>query len=332
MTSSTVELACAAFALQKGLVHVVQAAMLGAILNNLLLMMGVAILIGGISNHEQSLKKETTQTSINILMITCIAYVIPIGLDVSMESIYKETLPELTTDEVRHMIDIDILKLSKIMSVILLIVYFACLGYQYHSRTFMVTPEAKHEGQHTVEKRYTHFWFAAFAYVATMAAQIYSAKLLVYAVENLGRAHHLNDSFVGFVLLPIVLIADLQEEVIAIRESRANRIDKAVALMVGSCMQIALLVTPILVILGWIMDVPMTFRFTILEVTILAASVLVISYLLSDHSTNWMEGVMLLAVFTMCAIAFYYDNSHLETTAGEGTTIGGEGGAPEAHV
>ncbi|KAI1315904.1 hypothetical protein EDD11_000218 [Mortierella claussenii] len=341
LTSSSVELAVAAFALSKGLVVVVQAAMLGAILNNLLLMMGIAILIGGIHNHQQTLKKETTQTSVNILMLTCIAYVIPIALDATLTSLFQEMQPvttdkaqlQLQTLEVRHLVDTRILKLSKMMAIILLILYGMCLYYQFHHRTFMITPEAKHEGAHTVEKRYTHFWFAGMAYLAAMAAQIYSANLLVHAVESLGRQHHLNDSFVGFVLLPIVLIADLQEEVIAVRESRANRLDKAVALMVGSCMQIALLVTPILVLLGWIMDVPMTFRFTTLEVVILAASVLLINYLISDHETNWLEGGLLLAVFLMCAIAFYYDNSHLEVTAGEGTTISGDGvgSGPAAH-
>ncbi|KAI7817349.1 hypothetical protein BC939DRAFT_402733 [Gamsiella multidivaricata] len=333
LTSSTVELAVASFALRKGLVVVVQAAMLGAILNNLLLMMGIAIFVGGIYNHQQKLKKETTQTSVNILMITCIAYVVPIGLESTLLQVYKNISPAgADQTAIRLIVEADILKLSKIMSVILLIVYLSCLFFQFHHETFMITPEAKHEGSHTLERRYAHFWFAGLAYVASMAAQIYSANLLVHAVEGLGRLHHLNDSFVGFVLLPIVLIADLQEEVIAIRESKANRLDRSVALMVGSCMQIALLVTPILVILGWVMDVPMTFKFTILEVVILATSVLLINYLIQDHETNWLEGVMLLAVFIMCAIAFFYDDSHVELISGEGTTISGDGvgGAPAA--
>ncbi|KAF9962985.1 hypothetical protein BGZ65_006849, partial [Modicella reniformis] len=262
MTSSTVELAVAAFALRSGLIVVVQAAMLGAILNNLLLMMGIAIVVGGIVNHQQTLKKETTQTSINILMITSIAYVIPIGLEMTLTDVYKSVRPKVTdplllsaqNQEIRHLVDADILKLSKFMAIILLLLYFACLAYQYRHREFMIIPETKHEGQYTIDKRHIHFWFAGFAYVVLMGAQIYSAYLLVHAVEGLGRLHHLNDSFVGFILLPIVLVADLQEEVIAIRESRANRLDRTLTLMIGSCMQIALLVTPLLVILGWIMD------------------------------------------------------------------------------
>ncbi|KAF9200132.1 hypothetical protein BGZ49_009658 [Haplosporangium sp. Z 27] len=294
MTSSSVELAVAAFALKKGLVDVVQAAMLGAILNNLLLMMGIAFLFGGFNNHQQELKKETTQTSL------------PKGVT------------EVLEDYVRDKVDHDILTLSKIMAIFLLVLYFGCLLYQYHHREFMITPENKHN---ETEERKTHYWFAGLAYAVTMAAEIYSASLLVHAVEGLGRAHRLNDSFVGFILLPLVLIADLQEEVIAVRESFHNRLDKAVALMVGSCMQIALLVTPILVILGWIMGYPMTFRFSILEVVVLTASVLMINYLIADHQTNWIEGVILLAVFTFCAIAFFYDDSHVELSTGEGTVI-----------
>ncbi|KAF9368692.1 hypothetical protein BGX21_006420, partial [Mortierella sp. AD011] len=274
---------------------------------------------------------ETTRTSVNILMLTCIAYVIPITLDTTLESLYQDQKPATTDQillnqqhiEVREEVDKNILILSKCMSIILLLIYCACLAYQYHHRQFMITPETKHEGKHTVEKRYTHFWFAAFAYAITMAAEIYSAKLLVHAVEQLGKLHHLNDSFVGFVLLPIVLIADLQEEVVSFKESYEDRLDKAVALMVGSCMQIALLVTPILVILGWIMNVPMTFKFSLLEVVILVSTVLMINYLLADHETNWIEGVILLALFLMCAIAFFYDDSHAELES-EGTSISGE--------
>lgn len=235
------------------------------------------------------------------------------ALDKALMNVRTRGLP-LKTDptylaryiEIKESVDVDILSLSKIMAILLLLIYVACLLYQYHSRTFMVTPEAKHEGPHTIEHRYTHFWFAGLAYVCLLAAQIYSANLLVHAVEGFGRQYHLNDSFVGFVLLPIVLVADLQEEVIAIRESRSNRLDKAVALMVGSCMQIALLVTPILVILGWIMDIPMTFRFSIMEVVILAGSVVLVNYLIADHETNWLEGIMLISLFLMCALAFYY--------------------------
>ncbi|KAF9326827.1 hypothetical protein BG006_009796 [Podila minutissima] len=338
-TSTTIELAVAAFALRKGLIKVVQAAMLGAILNNLLLVMGIAITVGGVYNHQQQLKKETTQTAINILMLCTIAYVIPVALDYSLVNIHKQHLPTFTnsTDilkqrvEIQTLVDKDILALSKVMAIIMLIVYLCCLLYQYHSRTFMVTPEQKHEGPHTVERRYTHFWFAGLAFVAAMAAQIYSANLLVHAVETLGRQFHLNDSFVGFILLPIVLVADLQEEVIAIRESRANRLDKCVSLMVGSCMQIALLVTPLLVLMGWIMDQPMTFRFTVMEVVILVGSVLIINYMISDNETNWLEGLLLLAVYLLCAIAFYYDMSSKETLPGEGNTISGEGTAGGGH-
>ncbi|KAF9580439.1 hypothetical protein BGW38_002919 [Lunasporangiospora selenospora] len=349
MTSSSIELAVAAFALKNGLIVVVQAAMLGAILNNLLLILGIAITVGGAFHSKQRLNKETTNTSINILLLTTLAYVVPIALELTLTNIHRQQAgihdssrsthlsPEaaalLKAQElgIRQRVDADILQLSKIMSFILLIVYGTCLYFQYKSRTFIVTPEGKHEGAHTVDRRYTHFWFAGLAYAGTMAAQIYSAKWLVHAVESLGRQFHLNDSFVGFVLLPIMLVADLQEEVIAIRESRSNRLDKTVALMVGSCMQISLLVTPILVLLGWILDEPMTLRFTVLEVAILAGSVTIVNNLITDNETNWLEGCLLLAMFMMCAIAFYYDVAHLNVLPGEGSTVGGDNGSVGGH-
>jgi len=268
-------------------------------------------------------------------MITCIAYVIPIGLEATLGEFHRSTRPKetdpiklsLMNQEIRKIVDKDILTLSKIMAFILLGLYIACLFYQYRHKEFMITPSAKYEGQH---HRHIHFWFAGTGFVVVMAAQIYSAYLLVHAVEGIGRLLHLNDSFVGFILVPIVLVADLQEEIVAIRDAKNNCIDKTLALMIGSCMQIALLVTPLLVLMGWMMDVPMTFKFTILEVVVLASSVLLANYLISDSETNWLEGVMLVAVFLMCAIAFYYDDSHLSVPPGEGSTIGG-GGNPGGH-
>ncbi|KAI8358951.1 hypothetical protein B0O80DRAFT_382452 [Mortierella sp. GBAus27b] len=315
MTSSSVEMAVAAFALMKGMVRVVQAAMLGAILNNLLLMMGLSFVVGGIYHNKQEINPETSQTGMNLLMIVCISYVIPVALEFSFFDIRMDALPEGLTpiellEQKRAILELvhrDIWTISKFMAILMLVIYGCCLYFQFNSRSFMVTPEAKHSVEHTVHHRHVHYWFAGWGYSAMLAAQIYSASLLVHSVEALGKQFHLNDSFVGFILLPIVLIADLQEEVIAIKESRANRLDRSIALMIGSCMQIALLVTPLLVLLGWILDVPMTFRFTVLEAAILAGSVLIVNYLLQDNETNWLEGSLLLAAFLMCAISFYFD-------------------------
>ncbi|KAG0022969.1 hypothetical protein BGZ81_008295 [Podila clonocystis] len=343
MTSSSVELSVAAFALIKGMVRVVQAAMLGAILNNLLLMMGITFTVGGFYHHEQPLQADTTQTGMNLLMIVIISYVIPVGLDATLTDLRVKVLPESHNQTeffeqirgVHEQVNHDILNISKIMAVIMLVLYGCCLLYQWDSRSFMVTPEAKHSEKFTVHKRNVHYWFAGWAYAAMLTAQIYSANVLVHSVEELGKQFHLNDSFVGFVLLPIVLIADLQEEVIAIKESRANHLDRSIALMIGSCMQIALLVTPLLVLLGWIIDQPMTFRFTLMEVVILAGSVMIVNYLIQDNTTNWLEGCMLLAAFFMCALAFFFDVTkftHSEPGAGgHGESGGGGGGEGGGH-
>lgn len=302
-------------------------------------MMGISFTVGGFYHHEQPLQAETTQTGMNLLMIVIISYVIPVALDVTLTDLRLDALPEHHNQTelfqqirgVHEQVNHDILSISKIMAVIMLILYGCCLLYQWDSRSFMVTPEAKHSEQFTVHKRNVHYWFAGLAYAILLTAQIYSANVLVHSVEELGKQFNLNDSFVGFVLLPIVLIADLQEEVIAIKESRANHLDRSIALMIGSCMQIALLVTPLLVLLGWIIGQPMTFRFTLMEVVILVGSVMIVNYLIQDNTTNWLEGCMLLAAFFMCALAFYYDVTKFtdsESGGGHGSNggMGGEGG------
>ncbi|KAF9171223.1 hypothetical protein BGX21_011299 [Mortierella sp. AD011] len=333
LTSSSVELAVAAFALANGMVRVVQAAMLGAILNNLLLIMGVSLCVGGYKNgKQQKIQPETSQTGMNLLMIVSISYVFPVALEYTLTDLRAATLPNTLnatalaheTEVIKEVVDRQIWTISKIMALILLILYGLCLLFQYRLQHFLVKPGAEHAEEHVIHKRHVRYWFAGWGFAVMLAAQIYSSKQLVHSVESLGKQFELNDSFVGFILLPIVLVSDLPEEVNAIRDGCANKLDHTVASMIGSCMQIALLVTPLLVLLGWAIDVHLTLRLTVLEASILAGSVLIVNYLIQDNETNWLEGSMLLVAFFMCVMAFYYDVIPFETEGG--VNQGGEGG------
>ncbi|KAG0005993.1 hypothetical protein BGZ79_010641 [Entomortierella chlamydospora] len=335
LTSSSVELAVAAFALANGMVRVVQAAMLGAILNNLLLIMGVSLCVGGCMNkngRQQKIQPETSQTGMNLLMIVSISYVIPVALEYTLTDLRTATLPNTLnatalaheTEVIKEIVDQQIWTISRIMALVLLILYGLCLLFQYRLQHFLVKPEAGHAEEHLIPERHVRYWFAGWGYAVMLAAQIYSSKQLVHSVESLGKQFELNDSFVGFILLPIVLVSDLQEEVNAIRGGYANKLDHTVASMIGSCMQIALLVTPLLVLLGWAIDVHLTLKFTVLEASILAGSVLIVNYLIQDNETNWLEGSMLLVAFFMCVMAFYYDVIPFESEGG--VNQGGKGG------
>lgn len=133
------------------------------------------------------------------------------------------------------------------------------------------------------------------------------------SIEGISKDWNLSETFVGLILLPIVGNAagnkknqiSFEEHVTAVSSAMKNKMDLTLGVALGSSMQIALLVTPVVVLVGWIIDIPMTLQFTVFETVVLFVSVYVVGTVISDGSSNWLEGAMLLAMYLMIAIALY---------------------------
>ena len=133
-------------------------------------------------------------------------------------------------------------------------------------------------------------WAAAGILVVVTIAVAICAEYLVDSINGLVATAHISKTFIGLILLPIV--GNAAEHVTAVVVAVKDKMDLAMGVAIGSSMQIALLVTPFLVILGWIMDVPMTLHFETFETVVFFLSVLVVTYVIQDGKSNYLEGAM----------------------------------------
>lgn len=139
----------------------------------------------------------------------------------------------------------------------------------------------------------------------TTALVAVCAEFLVDSIEDVVASSSIKEIFIGLIILPIV--GNAAEHVTAVTVAMKNKMDLAIGVAIGSSIQIALFVTPLVVILGWIIDQPMTLYFTLFETVSLFVSTFIINFLILDGRSNYLEGALLVATYVIIAIiAFFY--------------------------
>lgn len=183
----------------------------------------------------------------------------------------------------------NILILSHGTAIILLILYCLYLFFQLrtHANLFDAESQAAEDEE---EEPSMGPWAAAAVLVLVTVAVSVCADYLVDSIDSIVESAHISKTFVGLILLPIV--GNAAEHVTAVVVAVKDKMDLAMGVAIGSSMQIALFVTPFLVILGWIMDKPMTLHFETFETVVFFLSVLVVTYVVQDGKSNYLEGCM----------------------------------------
>jgi Ca2+:H+ antiporter len=185
----------------------------------------------------------------------------------------------------------NILILSHGTAIILLILYVLYLVFQLRTHANLFDAEhAAADDDEELEEPQMGPWAAAGVLVIVTIAVAVCAEYLVDSIDSLVQTAHISKTFVGLILLPIV--GNAAEHVTAIVVAVKDKMDLAMGVAIGSSMQIALLVTPFLVILGWIIDQPMTLHFETFETVVFFLSVLVVTYVIQDGKSNYLEGAM----------------------------------------
>ncbi|KAM3075527.1 Vacuolar calcium ion transporter [Clarireedia jacksonii] len=296
---NAVELIVSIVALKQGQVRIVQSSMLGSILSNSLLVLGCCFLAGGIHNTrtgtalgiEQQFNNTVASTMSSLMVVASCALIIPATL--------YAALSKTSVDS-----DANILILSHGTSIILLILYVLYLMFQLrtHSGLFDAEHQSADDDEEEEEEAQISPWAAAAVLIAVTVCVSVCADYLVDSIDALVEKAHISKTFVGLILLPIV--GNAAEHVTAVVVAVKDKMDLAMGVAIGSSMQIALLVTPFLVILGWIIDVPMTLHFETFETVIFFLSVLVVTYVIQDGKSNYLEGAMLLGLYIIIGLAF----------------------------
>jgi len=146
-------------------------------------------------------------------------------------------------------------------------------------------------------------WSAAIALVVVTLMVAVCAEYLVDSIDSIVESAHISKTFIGLILLPIV--GNAAEHVTACVVAYKGKMNLAIGVAIGSSLQIAIFVTPFLVILGWIIGQEMTLHFQAFETVVFFLSVLVVNYLIQDGKSNWLEGAMCIGTYIIIALAFY---------------------------
>ncbi len=280
------ELIIAIMALRAGLYDLVKASITGSIIGNVLLVFGLAALAGGLRRGTQTFNKTAAAMGTTMLLLGTIALIIP--------AMFHVVAGETAAQSEQRM--------SLLIALILLVTYVLSLLFtlKTHSHLYVGSSEPHDDSPHSTwsVKKSLSVLFAAAVAVGVMS------ELLVSSVEHAGEAAGMSQVFIGVIL--VAIIGNAAEHSTAILVAIKNKMDLSLNIAVGSSLQIALFVAPVLVLLSYVIGpAPMDLLFTTMEVVAIAASVGVMALISQDGETHWMEGVQLLAVYAILAVAFF---------------------------
>jgi len=284
------ELIIALFVLAEGNQMVVKGQITGSIIGNGLLGLGLGIVAGGIGREKQVFKRERAGLLSSLLVLSVIGLILPSVFDYTERGSYPLN-PVKPLDEV----------LSLGVSVVLIVVYLANLVYT------LVTHRNVFASAHDEEEAENAWplWKAITILVVGTAFIALEAEMVSSALEETAKQLHLSTFFLGITVLAVV--GNASEYLSAIYFARKNRIGLVMSITVGSSIQMALLIAPLLVIASFLMHKPMTLVFSSpLELIAITAVAFAVNSIAQDGETNWFEGVLLLGVYVILAIAFYY--------------------------
>ncbi|KAH9079575.1 Calcium/proton exchanger [Lactarius deliciosus] len=317
---NAVEIIVGITALLQGEVRIVQTSMLGSILSNILLVLGCSFLAGGIYNHESEFQVTAAQTSASLMTLACITLVIPAAYHSAKHVIAPGDGKLLAmTDPLISDLDEDgqkgLLIISRGTAVLLLGVYIAYLIFQLktHAHLFISKrqdPEA-HPGDHVEVEDETPEMSVVAASVGLLAVTILTSFVADYCeyltwwplLRRQATRYNIPKTFIGLILLPIV--ANAAEHVTSVWMAMKNKMELTIGICVGSSIQIATFVVPLLVVIGWITGHELTLFFADFETVVFFVSVLLVNLLIQDGKSNYMEGLMLITLYLVIALAFW---------------------------
>jgi Ca2+:H+ antiporter len=282
------ELIIALVALNAGLTEVVKASLTGSIVGNLLLVMGLSMLLGGLRYKEQEFQPIVARVNAASMNLAVIAILLPTAVNATSTGVAARNIQNL----------------SVATAIVLITVYALTLLFSMKTHAYLCdVGEAEQEGlEHGDQTPNPWLWIGVLL-VATVFVAIES-ELLVDSLEVATSQLGLTPLFTGVILLPI--IGNAAEHATAITVAMKNKMDLSVSVAVGSSLQIALFVAPVLVLVGWVLGKPMDLNFNPFELVAVAVAVLIANSISSDGRSNWLEGTLLLAAYVVLGFAFFF--------------------------
>ncbi|WFC95016.1 hypothetical protein MBRA1_001656 [Malassezia brasiliensis] len=301
---NAVELIVAIVALMQGELRIVQISLIGSILSNLLLVLGLSFMAGGIFKPENLFAQTPAQASSSIMTLGCFTMVVPAAYWASIQEKESNLLrPELfkggDVTDAQH----GLLFISRGTSILLLAIYVGYLIFQLKSHTFLYEDASQDEPE---EERMSPYAAIASLLLVTVITS-FNADYLVAAIDDVANEYKISKVFIGIILLPIV--GNAAEHVTSVWMAAKDKMEIALGVAVGSSIQICLGLVPTLVIVGWLIGQPLSLYFHNFETITLVISVLLVSSLIQDGKSNYLEGSMLVALYLVIALSFWVQPS-----------------------
>ncbi|KAI4518866.1 calcium/proton exchanger [Schizophyllum commune Loenen D] len=326
---NVVEMIIAGIALSECKLELVQSSLLGGLLSNMLLVLGMAFIVGGFRFHSQEFQPMVAQLNSSLMTVSVISLIIPAAFHEYLE------------DRLQPGAELPILlQLSRGSAVLLILIYIGYLVFQFYShnhlfldtesvttatlgnrslsRTTTTTTTASSECPETVthadpeapspSSEVQHLKLnAVFSLILLVVVTVLcylTAECLVDSLEGLVEAHpNVSTEWITLIIIPV--ISNAAEHTTAVIVACKGKFDLAMSVAIGSCIQIALFVIPVLVLVAWGMGKPLTLLFDPLETLVLFFSVILVKFSVEDGKAHWMSGVVLVGVYFLLALSFW---------------------------
>ncbi len=276
------ELLIGFFALRSGLVEVVKASITGSIIGNLLLVLGMAMLAGGIGRKRQKFNRTGALANSSSLLLVSIALIIP--------AIFLQTAPAAGSRIIEE--------LSIFVSIFLLLIYTASLVFTLDTHKHLYTEEVgKYEPRWSLKK-------SILILLVSTVAVAWMSEILVGAIEPIVAVFGWTELFIGVVF--VAIIGNAAEHASAITVAIKDRMDLVLQIVIGSAIQIAMFVAPVLVLASLFFKNQMSLVFNTFELVAIILSVFIANLVVEDGESNWLEGAQLLMAYAIIAVAFFF--------------------------
>jgi Ca2+:H+ antiporter len=274
-------------AINEHMLELVRASLTGSVMGNILLVLGLSVLIGGLKNGTQKFDRTHAGTNATMLLLAVAALVIP--------SIFSHSIETVNHDAVEY--------LSLGVAGVMILLYVLALVHQLRNPGNYTIEDDEYSA---AEQEAPH-WSVPKALIVLLlatAAIVWMSELLVGTVEHVVLEIGITEFFLGIIIVP--LIGNAAEHLVAVTVAVKNKMELSLAISVGSSLQIALFVAPLLVFVSLLMGNPLTLVFNQFELIALMAATLIAGLVSLDGESNWLEGAMLLAIYVIIALAFFW--------------------------
>jgi Ca2+:H+ antiporter len=282
------ELIITIVAIREGLLDLVKASITGSIIGNLLLVMGMSMLFGGLKHGTQRFDRRQASNNSILLILTVLIL----------------TIPSLLSHNIGHVEPPDprVEALSLGVAAVMIIIYGLGLLYSFKTNHGPLTPEQEVSEGEVLHKAWPLRTALVMLGLSTVGVATLS-EVLVGAVEPVVESLGISEFFIGVIFIPI--IGNVAEHLVAVQVAVKNKMTLSVEIAVASSLQIALFVAPALVFISLLFGHPLTLAFDAIELIVLIAGVMIAAFVSEDGESNWLEGVELLAVYIVIGLAFF---------------------------